>query len=236
MSSISSWMRQARLSRVAFVWLTQVTLATVTHADTNGVRLAKHFRDPAGYPMTDFGSLADIQKRQDLAVQLFLANAGNCRDLLALPLGKERGYDKTQNAYMIIKSIAVECWAVSQVDPAAPVAVTGPDDRITPAMIHGIMADAERRSAEDEDWAKTLMTFPGGDIVCRDEERCRLSLPDGRDPPEQSLAFELMMANGEERFVKIAILVYGRAIFYYGVRWRGNEAGGEVVGIFPDLD
>ena len=123
-----------------------------------------------------------------------------------------------------------------QADPATQVAAAGPDDRITTAMIHGIVANARRLSADNEDWAKTLMAFPGGEIACKSLWQCRLSLPDGRDPPEQSLDFELIMAKGDERFILVTQMVYGRSEIVYGLHWREGDGGGEVVEIFPELE
>lgn len=82
-------------------------------------------------------------------------------------------------------------------------------------MIHGIIAPAERLSAEDEEWAKVLMAFPGGEIACRDGEGCRLSLQDGRNPPEQSLDFDLIMATQGVWFIIVTQMVYGRSGFVY---------------------
>ncbi len=235
MSLIFSWMRQGRPRWLFLVCLAQSALAAAGFAETVSVRLANHFRDASGYPMNEFGSLADVLQRQNLGVQLIVKNADSCQDLLALPEGKEQGYDKTQNTHMIIRSLAAECWAILQFDPATQVAAPGPADRITPDIIRGIVADAGRLSAADEVLARTLMAVSGGEIACRDEERCRLSLPDGRDPPQQSLGFDLILAVGDERFIKVAQLVYGRAIFYYGLRWRSTASGGEVTEIFPQL-
>jgi len=96
------------------------------------------------------------------------------------------------------------------------------------------MANAEMLAAEDEDWSQTLVTFTDGEITCTDQERCRLSLLDGKNPPEQSVDFDLIMATGDERFILVTQSIYGRSGFVYGVRWRESENGGEVVSIFPD--
>lgn len=139
-------------------------------------------------------------------------------------LGNGTPRDSLRDTWTVIQTIRVECWAMLQLDGNAPVTAFASDDRVRPTMIHGIVAHVERLSAEDEEWAKVLMAFPGGEIACRDGERCRLSLQDGRTPPERSLDFDLIAATREESFIIVTQMVYGRSGFVYGVRWR--EAGG----------
>lgn len=168
-------------------------------------------------------------------MQLFVKGFDDCPAIVAGPLESATPRDTLRDTWTVIQTLQVECWAVLQVDPATPVTEAGPADRITPAMMHAIMVNADRLSAGDEEWARTLMTLPGGDITCKDDWRCGLSLPDGRNPPEQSLGFDLIMALADERFIRITQMVYGRSGFVYGVHWRDTEGGGAVISIFPNL-
>ncbi|WP_284164200.1 hypothetical protein [Frigidibacter sp. SD6-1] len=209
--------------------------ASATFAGPQSVRLGQHFRDVAGYQMHGFGNVATVLERQSLGVEAFVREARDCRDLLAIPQGKEHGYDTLRETYAVIQSIKVECWVMSHVDPGVLTTPTEATDLITPAMIRGIMANARNLSAANEDWAKTLLDFSDGEIACRDKERCRLERPDGKKPPEQSVGFELVLARGDERFIRVIQMIYGRSGFVYGVRWREAGGGGEVVAVFPEL-
>ena len=228
-------MRPTSLRWLTVIMLANSAFASMSLADPTSVRLGAHFRDAVGYQMSGFGSVAEVLWRLNLGAQLFVKNVENCQDLLAVLPGHWHGYDTLRNTDTIIQSIKIECWAVLQVDPAASVAATGPADRITPGMMRGVMENAERLSAGDDLWRQTLTSFPGGDITCKDAERCRLSLPDGRNPPEQSLEFDLILAMADERFIRVVQMVYGRAGFVYGVHWHDTGDGGAVISIFPDL-
>ena len=103
-------------------------------------------------------------------------------------------------------------------------------------MIHGIMDSSIGLSESDAEWGKALMTFPGGEITDIGNGRLVLSRPDGRNPPEQSLEFYLILAMAEERFIMVTQLVNGQSTFIYGIHWHETPGGGEVVAIFPDLD
>ena len=97
------------------------------------------------------------------------------------------------------------------------------------------MAYAEKLSAGNEQWAKALTTFLGGVITCMHDERCLLSLPDGNNPPDESVLFEFILAKEDERFILVTQLYRGRAGFVYGIRWRKTLRGGEVVALIPDI-
>jgi hypothetical protein len=199
------------------------------------VRLAAHFRDAAGNPFQSLGSVSEALDRQKLDMQQFVKGFDDCQALVAGPIESATPRDSLRDTWTVIQTISVECWTLMQIAPGTKVAPTEPDDRITPEMIHKIMANADRLSAENEDWAKTLIVFPGGDIACKDKERCRLSLPDGKSPPEQSLDFDLIAAIGDARFIQVTQMVYGRSGFVYGVLWHESQGGGEVISIFPDI-
>lgn len=210
-------------------------LACAAQAENASIRLGVHFRDAAGYPMQSFGSLAEVLQRLNLSAQLFAKNVENCQDLIAIPPSGWHGYDTLRNTDTIIQSIRAECWAILQLDHNAQVSAAAPTERITPEMIYGIMANADRLSAADEKWRQTLTAFPGGVIICKDEERCLLALPDGKKPPDESVLFELILAKDDERYILVTQLHGGQAGFVYGVQWRETNAGSEVVAIFPKL-
>lgn len=235
MSTISSWRRRRSLELFLSA-LTCLALTSPIRAESTSVRLAENFRDVVGYPLRDFGTVQDVLKRKSLSVQALIKGAVNCQDLLAIPLGAEQDYDSSQNTYNNIQVQKVQCWALSQLDRGAVVTATGPDDRLTPEIMHGIMANAERLSATGGDWLKTLTVFSGGTIECWDAERCTLSLPDAKEIPDYELYFYLIPAQGDERVVMVVQSYDGRSEFVYGVRWRETASGGEVVDIFPDMD
>lgn len=228
-------MRSRIRSTLALAFAATGFLSSPTVADSNSIRLAESFRDAAGHPFLAFSSISEIMERLSLGVQLHVRGAKSCQELLAIPIGQVRGFDSLRETDTIIQTITIECWVLLQIDPSAEVDVAGPGDEIRPELIYGIMAKAAELSLESEEWAKTLMDFPGGDITCRDAWHCLLSRPDGRNPPEQSLIFDLILAFGDTRFIKVTQLVHGRFGFVYGVEWQGTNTGGKVVTIFPDL-
>ena len=161
-------------------------------------------------------------------MQQFVTGFAGCPAIVDGPLDVGRPRDPLRDTSTMIQSIRVWCWAIVQNDLAAQMTASGPSVEITPELIQGIMANAEKLSADDEDWSQTLVTFSGGEITCTDQERCRLSLLDGKNPPELSVDFDLIMATGDEQFILVTQVIYGRSGFVYGVRWRESEDGGEV--------
>jgi hypothetical protein len=229
-----SWMRRSnrKVAAAAFICL---MLASATAAETDVVRVGRHFQDVIGRPFRDLDTIADVVEMLDIGTQLFVRDVRDCRGLTAVSPSEEHGRDSLQDTYVIIESIKVDCWAVLQFDPDAHLAATGEADRITPAMIWGVMAYADRLSSGNDEWRKTLTTFSGGDITCKDEERCLLALPDGKNPPDESVAFELILADGIGRFIEVTQMYQGRAGFVYGIHWHEAPSSGEVVAIFPDI-
>lgn len=228
-------MPQRALDRLIVALAACCVLASSSLAETESVRLGAHFRDAEGHPFQQLRSVHEVLDRQKLDMQTFVEGFDDCSDIVARPIESGTPRDSLRDTWTVVQTINVECWVLLQLDPAAPVTAARSTDRIVPEMVYGIMGNAERLSAENEEWAKALMDFTGGEISCKDKERCRLSLPDGESPPEQSVDFELIMATGHERFIMVTQMVYGRSGFVYGVRWRDSQSGGEVVSIFPDL-
>jgi hypothetical protein len=209
-------------------------MAPAVLAEAGNVRLGTHFRDSDGQPLQRLDFVSGVLDRLASDMQLFVGGFDDCQDIVAGPPSNGTPRDSLRDTWTVIQIIRVECWALLQLDSNSRVTTVAPDDRITPRMIHGIIAYAEKLSADDEEWAKVLMAFPGGEIACKDDERCRLSLQDGRNPPEQSLDFDLIMTTQDEWFIIVTQMVYGRSGFVYGVTWREAAGKGEVVSIFPN--
>jgi hypothetical protein len=227
-------MRRKSPELLALVLASWIGVAPASLAETGTVRLGTYLRDSDGQPLQRLDVISSVLDRLASDMQLFVAGFDGCPDMVAGPLGNGTPRDSLRDTWTVIQTIRVECWALLQFDGNAPVTAFAPDDRITPRMIHGIIAHAERLSAEDEEWAKVLMAFPGGEIACWDGERCRLSLQGRRNPPEQSLDFDLIMATQEVWLIIVTQMVYGRSGFVYGVMWREAAGKGEVASIFPN--
>lgn len=205
----------------------------ISLAETGSVRFGTYLRDAGGQPLQMQSVVSDVLKRLSSDIQLFVAGIDGCTDLVATPLGSGTPRDNLRDTWTVIQTIRAQCWALSQLDDKALVSGFHTSDRITLAMVHGIIAHAKRLSDKDEEWAKVLMTFSGGEIACRDNEWCRLSRLDGRNPPEQSLDFQLIIATQDIRFIIVTQMVYGMSGFVYGMMWREAGTTAEVVSIFP---
>lgn len=204
-------------------------------AETQNARLGPDIGVANGHPFQRVGSVSDALDRLKSDMQLFVKGFNDCPAIVVGSIEGAPLRDTLRDTWTAVQTLQVECWAVLQVDPSARVTATGPSDRITPDMIYGIMAHAAKLSAETQEWRQALTTFPGGVITCKDEERCILALPDGKKPPDESLLFEVILAQGDERFILVTQLYRGQAGFVYGIRWRDTEAGGEVLDFFPQL-
>lgn len=234
MSSIYSSMRRKNRDWLIGTFAAAACLTSFALAETGTVRIGAHFFPTSEHRYQSLRSVSEIQDQLNSDMQQFVTGFAGCPAIVERPLDFGKPRDPLRDTSTIIQSIRVWCWAILQTDPAAQVTAAGTAVDITPEMIHGIMANAERLSIADEHWAQTLVTFSGGEITCTDQERCRLSLLDGKDPPEQSVDFELIMATSDERFILVTQAIYGRSGFVYGVRWRESQDGGEVISIFPD--
>jgi hypothetical protein len=225
-------MRKTELPILAFVCF---LAAFGSAAEAESVRIGPGIRDADGHPFPGMTSVSRIIETKGRELGLFVQGFSDCPAIVTRSLKGTHPRDDLRQTWTMIQTIRVECWAFLQADPDAHVELAASSDWNGAAVIHGIMAYAEGLTAWNEKWEKVLMTFPGGDITCSEDLRCLLVLPDGRDPPERSLEFDLLTAMGDERFIQVTQMVYGRAGFVYGVRWRETEDGGQVVSIFPDI-
>lgn len=235
LSSISSWMRQKILDPRAKVIAFSAAVASAALAEVSVARIGAKIGVPLGDPFQPHGSVSEVLERLAADMKQFVTGFDGCADLVAGPLERGTPRDSLRDTWTVIQKVSVECWAVLQLDPQTPVEAATSDDRISPELVHGIMAKAAELSARSEEWDKTLMDFSGGEIQCADDWRCRLSRLDGQNPPEQSLDFEMILASGDSRFIKVTQLVHGRSGFVYGVEWQGADTDGKVVAVFPDL-
>jgi len=234
MYSICSWMRRKNRDWLTGTFAAAACLTSFALAETGTVRIGAHFFPTSEHRYQSLRSVSEIQDQLNSDMQQFVTGFAGCPAIVDGPLDVGRPRDPLRDTSTMIQSIRVWCWAIVQNDPAAQVTASGPSVEITPELIQEIMANAEKLSADDEDWSQTLVTFSGGEITCTDQERCRMSLLDGKNPPERSVDFELIMATSNERFILVTQVIYGRSGFVYGVRWRESQDGGEVISIFPD--
>lgn len=234
MFSIFSLILRKSCNRLAFALSACVCFTSFAVAETASVGIGAHFFPTAEHRYQNLRTVSDIQDELKSDMQQFVTGFADCPAIVVGPLDTGRPRDPLRDTSTIIQSIRVWCWAILQADPAAQVTAAGTGAEITPEMIQGVMANAERLSIANEHWAQTLITFSGGEISCSDQERCLIFLPDGRNPPEQSLGFDLIVAANDERFILVTQVIYGRSGFVYGVRWRESRDGGGVISIFPD--
>lgn len=227
-------MRLKILKFLALAFVCSSGLVQPSLAESGSVRFGTYLRDAGGQPLRNQSIISRVLERLSLDMQLFISGFHGCADLVAKPLSIGTPRDNLRDTWTVIQTIRAQCWALVQLDEKAPVSGFQPSDRISPAMIQGIIGHVKRLSAENEEWAKVLMAFSGGEIACRGDEWCRLSLQDGRNPPEQSLDFQLIIAAQDIRFIIVTQMVYGRSGFVYGVKWREAGTKAEVLSIFPD--
>jgi hypothetical protein len=222
------------LKFLALALVSSSSLVQSSLAETGSVRFGTYLRDAGGQPLQKQSVISRVLDRLSSDIELFVAGFHGCTDLVAKPLGSGTPRDNLRDTWTVIQTIRAQCWALLQLDEKAPVSGFQPSDRISAEMIQGIIGHTKKLSAENEEWAKVLMTFTDGEVACRDDEWCRLSRLDGRNPPEQSLNFQLIIATQDIRFIIVTQLVYGRSGFVYGVKWREAGTKAEVVSIFPD--
>lgn len=234
MSMIYSWRLPKTIDRLASVFLVFFSLCSTVSAETESVRLGVHFQYSADEPYSKLRNISEILDQLKFHMPQFVTGFDGCSDIISRDLNDGTPRDKLRNTWTIIQSFRTQCWAALQFDPTTPVAPTGPEDQLTPAMIHGIMAGAVRLSRENEELGRVLFTFGGGTITCKDKERCELSSPEGGEWANYSLYLDLILVHGDDWFIEVAQAYRGRISFVYGVLWRDTGSGGQVVKIFPD--
>lgn len=220
--SISSWTRVTILKFGLLLWF-GVYFSQQVSADT-----------------VLFGKFPDVPENSLVSgvfpvlaedIRAVFQDADGCEDVLGAKAVRLR--DGLRTTSVAAATLRAECWAVLQLDPGASVVAAGPQDGIPPDIVWEVMAWAERLSLENEEWAKTLMVIPKGTLLCEAFSGCRLERPDGHNPPEEALHFDLMAAAGETRFIMVTQMVYGRAGFVYALRWQ--QDAGAVVAVFPEF-
>jgi hypothetical protein len=234
LSSIFSWMRRKSPDWLAGAFAACVCFTSLASADTEAVRLGVHFRGGSGESSQSLGPVSGFLDKLKLDMPRFQSRFDDCPAIVAGPIEKANPRDQLRDTWNAVLSIRTECWVLLQFDPTKPVAPTEPKDQLTPAMIHGIMAGAERLSRENEELGRVLFTFGGGTIICKDKERCELSSPEVGEWANYSLYLDLILVHGDDWFIEVAQAYRGRISFVYGVLWRDTGSGGQVVKIFPD--
>jgi hypothetical protein len=236
MFSIFSWMRQTKIDLVACVLVIGSCLATGAMAETESVRIGEHFMSSAP---NSYQARKDISEIRDLLqsdMQQFSTGFGDCANIVSRDLNDGTPRDRLRATWTAMQSIKVYCWTAMQFEPDTPVIPTRPEDRLTPEIIHGIMAGAERLSQDDEDAAKTLVAFPAGMLSCKDKERCKLAAPDDGDWANYALYMDLVLVNGDDFFVTVSQAYRGQVGLVYGVHWRATGIEGKIVSIFAIFD
>ena len=223
--------RQLRIKTdlLAILLMACAALASQAFAEPPTVRLGTYFLYHFQLHNSAFHTIGDLVRLQNADIPDFITGFEDCPAMVHGSI--ERGgtpRDSQRETWAVIQSLDAECWAMLQLDPAAPVTGTEPGDRVSPAMIRAVMDLAARLTANDPEWGKILLDFAGGEIFCKTPQRCVLSLPDGKNPPEQSL----MMATGQTQFVEVTQMIHGRSQFVYAVRWHPTAKGGYVQDVF----
>jgi hypothetical protein len=218
---------------LAMLLMACAALASQALAEPQAVRLGTYFSYHFQLHNSAFRTIGDLVRLQNEDIPDFITGFEDCPAMVHGSI--ERGgtpRDSQRETWTVIQSLDAECWAMLQLDPAAPVTGSEPSDQISPAMIRAVMDLAARLTANDPEWGKVLLDFPGGEIFCKTPQRCVLSLPDGKNPPEQSLLFRLMMATGQTQFIEVTQMIHGRSQFVYAVRWHQTAKGGYVHDVF----
>ncbi len=235
MSLTFSWMRRRRLELVVAV-ITFCASADAAFAESWAIRLGPVFwQSYDDLPFTDPDSVSGMLEQFKPVIGHFVKDGGDCQKLAGTPLGKDKPVNKLRFTWTILQSLKAQCWAIMHADPEVRIVRTTAADALTPEMIFGVMAYASALAAGNEEWMKTLTTFSGGEIKCRDAWTCLLFLPDGKDWPDESAYFDMLMVTEDEKFILVSQAYQGRVDFVYGVQWRETEDGGQVVSIFPDI-
>lgn len=235
MSLTSSWIRRRHRELLVASTMCCVSMAS-SLAERPAIRLGPVFwRSYDDVPFTVPDSVSGMLEQLKPAIGLFVKNAEDCHKLVDTPLGKDKPINELRRTWAIIQSLKAQCWAVLHADPEGRILRTTAADALTPEIVFGVMAYASALSAGNEEWMKTLTPFSGGEIKCRDAWTCLLSLPNGKDWPDESAYFHMLMVTEDEKFILVSQAYQGRVGFVYGVRWRETVGAGPVVSIFPDI-
>lgn len=233
MSLIFSWrpLKTSDLPAVALGLCLMLCSAALAEADT--VRLGQHFRYSATNPYSGLGTISELQNQLGADLQHFVTGFRGCADIVVRDLYNGTPRDSLSDTWTTIQSFRVRCWVALNFDLDVAVAPTGPEDRITPEMIYRIIAKARQLSDADEEWAKSLITFFGGAITCKDKERCRLQSTDGGEWKDSFLYFDLLAVHSDDWFIEVTNAYWSQEGLVYGVWWRDEPSGGRVVAVYP---
>jgi hypothetical protein len=234
MFSTFSWKQRGIELLAAVVGIVLAHMAAATETVT--VRLGPKYRYGEGHLLSDLQSMPRVLTGMDARLQFWIPAVDTCAELLSIPRGSEEGRDTLRETWVRITFLRVECRALSQARPDARVVALRQTDRITLAMINAIIGHLELMSARDDRWQRTFNSFSGGVLTCKNPWRCLLERPDGQNPPEQSLEFDMIMAAEGDRFIAVTQIVHGRSNFVYGVNLAGIQSERPVVSVYFDMN
>ncbi len=217
----------------ACVFAIGLAIGSAALGETDAVRIGRHFPHTSETPYSELGQVSAVLKQIGTDMQTFVTGFRGCPDIVTRDLNEGAPRDNFSDTWTIIQSYRVECWALLNFDPDMAVVKTGPEDRITPEMIHKIMAKARQLSQADPEWAKSLVTFSGGTITCKDNERCRLQSSDGGEWKDYFLYFDLLAVHSDDWFIEVTNAYWSQEGLVYGVWWRESPSGGRVMAVYP---
>lgn len=226
-------MQRRRIEFSTLLLVVCCLMNSIVLAETDKVRLGGHFRYSLDNPYSSLGTIAALQDQLAADMQHFVTGFRGCADIVVRDLYDGTPRDSLSDTWTIIQSFRVECWVALNFDTDVAVAPTGPEDRITPDMIYRIMAKSRQLSHADEEWAKSLVTFFGGTITCKDKERCRLQSSDGGEWKDSFLYFDLLAVHSDDWFIEVTNAYWSQEGLVYGVWWRNDGSGGRVMAVYP---
>lgn len=210
-----------------------LAMGSAALGETDAIRIGRHFPRASETPYSQLGQVSAVLKQISVDMQTFVTGFRGCSDIVTRDLYDGTPRDKLSDTWTIIQSFRVGCWALLNFDPDMVVAPTGPEDRVTPEMIYKIMAKARQLNNADPEWAKSLVTFFGGTITCKDKERCRLQSADGGEWKDYFLYFDLLAVQGDDWFIEVTNAYWSQEGLVYGVWWREGPSGGRVMAVYP---
>ena len=230
--SIYFWRRWCSSALVTILINLGVTVPA--QAEGAAIRLAPNFEDVAYFPMLAYETVEEVLDRQNLAVEAYVRGIDSCQELLAIPKGAERGYDKTQMTYASIMRIKVECWTLVQLDQSAKIAPMEKADKLGEDAVEAIRAFSENLPLELDLWPDVLTAVNGGIIGCNGMDRCELSAPDDSEWEDYTMHFRLLLLDGDRKYIAVTEAYEGRPGFVFGVVW--SDSAGRVLEMFPKLN
>lgn len=198
------------------------------------IRLGPNFEDVVYFPMLAHESVGELLDRANLGVEAYVRGIDSCQELLAIPKGTEPAYDKGQRTYAIITRIKTECWALVQLDPDAKVAPMEDTNTLDEEEVWGIRAFFGTLPGQLSFPAEVLTDENGATVGCNRQDLCALSVPDESEWADYNLYFQLLLVDGDRKYIAITEAYEGRSGFVFGVIW--SDSADRVLEMFPRLN